>query len=493
MFAVQDDRIVQRSVTYTPGLFKIFDEIIVNAADNKQRDPNMDKLEVNIDAQANWISVLNNGKGIPVQMHKQYNMYVPTLIFGQLLTGSNFDDDEKKTTGGRNGYGAKLANVFSTQFDVECVDTENGKFFKQTFRNNMATRDEPIVKNLTKAQQKKGDYVKISFSPDLRRFKMPCLDEDIVGLMKRRAYDIAASLASSPGKHLVVTLNGTKLAIKSFEDYIKHIEGVNKPVAFQKVDRWEVAVGISDGNTQGQISFVNSIFTSKGGSHVDYISKQVVTHLAATLKKKKHDVARNLIKNHLFISVNCLIENPAFDSQTKENLITKPSAFGSKCTLSADFLKKIDKSDLVQMILNFSKFDERRKLKGKGGKKKTKITGIAKLDDANYAGSAKSKDCTLIITEGDSAKSLAMAGLSVVGRDYYGVFPLRGKPLNVRDAPLKQVMGNEEIKNLVDILGLKFGTNYDENNVKTLRYGHLMIMADQDNDGSQYVFDSYAC
>lgn len=264
MFIVQDDRIVQRSVTYTPGLFKIFDEIIVNAADNKQRDPTMDKLDVTIDAEANWISVTNNGKGIPVEMHKEYNMYVPTLIFGQLLTGSNFDDDEKKTTGGRNGYGAKLANVFSTQFDVECVDTESGKFFKQTFRNNMGSRDEPVVKNLTKAQQKKGDYVKISFSPDLERFKMTCLDDDIVGLMKRRAYDIAASLSSSPGKRLVVTLNGNKLPIKSFEDYIKCFDGVNKPVAFQKIDRWEVGIGLSESGSLGQISFVNSIFTSKG-------------------------------------------------------------------------------------------------------------------------------------------------------------------------------------------------------------------------------------
>lgn len=203
--------------------------------------------------------------------------------------------------------------------------------------------------------------------------------------------------------------------------------------------------------------------------------------MAATLKKKKHDVAKPLIKNHLFVFVNCLIENPAFDSQTKENLITKQTAFGSKCTLSPEFLKKVDKSDIVPMIQSFNKFAEQRKLKAKGGTKKTKLTGIAKLDDANFAGTAKSKDCTLIITEGDSAKSLAMAGLSVVGRDYYGVFPLRGKPLNVRDATLKQVMANEEIKSLVSILGLKFQQTYDESNIKSLRYGHLMVMVRETN------------
>ena len=147
-------------------------------------------------------------------------------------------------------------------------------------------------------------------------------------------------------------------------------------------------------------------------------------------------------------------------------------------------MKQVDKSGVVDAILSFAKFKQGQALKRQGGTKKSKLTGIAKLDDANHAGTAKSKDCTLIITEGDSAKSLAMSGLSVVGRDYYGVFPLKGKPLNVREATHKQITSNEEIKNLIDIMGLKFHTEYDESNIKTLRYGHLMIMADQDHDGS---------
>lgn len=131
------DRIKAREITFTPGLYKIFDEILVNAADNKQRDPNMDRMEITVDASSNKISVLNNGKGIPVAMHKEHGCYVPTLIFGHLLTGSNFDDGEKKTTGGRNGYGAKLANIFSREFVVECVDVNEGLKFKQVFRDNM--------------------------------------------------------------------------------------------------------------------------------------------------------------------------------------------------------------------------------------------------------------------------------------------------------------------------------------------------------------------
>jgi hypothetical protein len=104
---------VERDCEYVPGLYKIFDEILVNAADNKQRDASMDTIKVDIDVESGTISVMNNGAAVPVQMHTTEQVYVPELIFGHLLTGSNFDDDETKVTGGRNGFGAKLANIFS--------------------------------------------------------------------------------------------------------------------------------------------------------------------------------------------------------------------------------------------------------------------------------------------------------------------------------------------------------------------------------------------
>jgi DNA topoisomerase-2 len=446
--------------------------VVVNASDNKQRDPNMDKLDISIDAEENLISVKNNGKGIPVVMHKEHNCYVPTLIFGHLLTGSNFDDDEKKTTGGRNGYGAKLANIFSTKFIIECVDSENGLKFNQTFRDNMSDSEKPVVKKCTAAEKKRGDYTKISFCPDLKKFKMTSLDEDTVGLLSKRAYDIAGSMANRPGKKLAVTLNGTRVPVKSFQDYLKLFDGINPPCAYEKVgERWEVGVSSTDGTSQ-QISFVNSISTTKGGGHVNYIADQISSRLVETIKKKNKggtQVSSGQIKNHLSVFVNCLVENPAFDSQTKEFLTTRPKQFGSTCKLSDKFLKQVDKSDIVETIMSYARFKQGRELKKIKGVKKLKLTGIPKLDDANYAGGAKSKDCTLILTEGDSAKSLAMSGLSVVGRDYYGVFPLKGKPLNVRDATHTQVLKNEEIKNVIEIMGLKVGTEYNESNIKTLR------------------------
>ncbi|XAR54371.1 DNA topoisomerase (ATP-hydrolyzing) [Bertholletia excelsa] len=199
-------------------------------------------------------------------------------------------------------------------------------------------------------------------------------------------------------------------------------------------------------------------------------------------KNKNANLKAHAVKNHLWVFVNSLIDNPAFDSQTKETLTTRQSSFGSKCELSQEFLKKVSKSGVVESLLSWADFKQSKDLKKTDGTKRQRITGITKLEDANDAGGRNSEKCTLILTEGDSAKALAMAGISVVGRNYYGVFPLKGKLLNVREASHKQIMDNAEIQNIKQILGLQHGKVYDS--VKSLRYGHLMIMTDQDHDGS---------
>jgi len=483
VFDKDTSKIVQREITYVPGLYKIFDEIVVNAADNKQRDPTMDRINVSVDQEANTISVWNNGNGIPVVMHSEQKMYVPELIFGHLLTGSNFDDDEKKTTGGRNGFGAKLANIFSTEFVVETADSSTGQKFKQVFNDNMTNKKDPKI-----TAHSGKDFTCITFTPDLAKFKMDCLDDDTVALLCKRVYDIAGCCNSYQGSRLQVYLNGKKLPVKSFQSYMELYEGVEagpETTVWEKVsDKWEIGVGPSDGQFT-QVSFVNSICTTKGGQHANLVADKVVAKLAAVIKRKNkgEEVKGHLIKQHLSVYVNCLIENPTFDSQTKEQLTTRSSAFASEVTLSDKFFKAVEKSPVIDKVLSWAQYKQKEQLKKKGGNgKKTKLTGITKLDDANFAGTGKSKDCTLILTEGDSAKSLAVSGLSIVGRDYYGVFPLKGKPLNVREANHSQIMKNEEIQNICKILGLRHGVEYKD--VADLRYGHLLIMADQDHDGS---------
>ncbi|XP_033222004.1 DNA topoisomerase 2 isoform X2 [Belonocnema kinseyi] len=482
----EKEAMVQREIKYVPGLYKIFDEILVNAADNKQRDPKMDSIKIDIDAENNTISVWNNGKGIPVVIHKEENMYVPTMIFGHLLTSSNYDDEEEKVTGGRNGYGAKLCNIFSHRFTVETASKEYKRSLKQTWGNNMGKASEPRIKEFAGE-----DFTKVTFSPDLTKFKMQSLDDDIVSLMSRRAFDVAASSGG-----VKVFLNGTRVPVKNFKDYIDlYIKGkeddVGNPlkIAYEHSGpRWEVAMTLSDKGFQ-QMSFVNSIATTKGGRHVDHVTDMIVKQLLETLKKKnKGGIAIKpfQIKNHMWIFVNCLVNNPTFDSQTKENMTLQAKSFGSKCVLSEKFITTVTKIGIVESVLSWAKFKADSQLQKLGPKsKQRKLQGIPKLEDANDAGTGRSMECTLILTEGDSAKTMAVSGMSSIGRDKFGIFPLKGKILNVREATHKQILENAEINNLIKILGLQYKKKYEtRDDLKTLRYGKMMIMTDQDQDGS---------
>ncbi|TRM62918.1 DNA topoisomerase [Schizophyllum amplum] len=483
-------RMVHRNLKYVPGFFKIVDEILVNAADNKINDPSMDTIKVSIDEDDNSISVYNSGRGIPIEMHKTENMYIPELIFGHLLSSSNYDDDEKKLTGGRNGYGAKLANIYSHQFTVETADKKSKQKYKQTWTDNMSKCGKPKITSNSKGE----DWTRVTFHPDLKRFGMDSIDEDTASLLRRRVYDLAGTV-----KDVKVFLNDERLKIKNFKQYVEmyinsaqaeasEVSGgaaQSKPVIIHEIlgKRWEVAFTVSEGTFQ-QVSFANSIATIKGGTHVNLIADQIAKNLLASINKKNKaaTVKAPQIKNHMWIFVNALIENPTFDSQTKETLTLPASKFGTKPVLSEDFMKKVQKSPLVENILNWAKFKADQQIKKTDGSKRSRLTGLPKLSDANNAGTKHAKDCTLILTEGDSAKALAIAGLGVVGRDNYGVFPLRGKLLNVREARHDQIMKNEEIQNIKKILGLQHNKDYTD--TSSLRYGKLMIMTDQDHDGS---------
>ncbi|XP_065280269.1 DNA topoisomerase 2-alpha-like [Dermacentor albipictus] len=477
-----------RSVTFVPGLYKIFDEILVNASDNKQRDKNMDCIKIEIHPEQDCISVWNNGQGIPVVEHRVEKMHVPTLIFGHLLTSSNYNDEEKKVTGGRNGYGAKLCNIFSRKFIVETYSRAEKKHFKQVWEDNMRKTTEPKISTEAKGE----DFTKITFYPDLAKFMMEKLDDDTVALLSRRAYDVAGCAHG-----VKVYLNGKRLPVKGFKEYVQLFlkdqeDEIGNPltVAHELVsDRWEVAVALSASGEFKQMSFVNGIATTKGGSHVDHVAEHLVKKVMESVKKKNKagvKIQSKQVKDYLWMFVNCLIENPTFDSQTKENMTLPFKKFGSKCELSDKFYSQMLKCGVVESVMSWVTFKAEKQLGQKcSSKKHSKLKGIPKLEDANDAGTKNSVDCTLILTEGDSAKSLAVSGLSVVGRDKFGVFPLKGKILNVREATHKQILENAEINNVIKIMGLQYKKKYETvDDLKTLRYGRLMIMTDQDQDGS---------
>ncbi|CAG8851801.1 19873_t:CDS:1, partial [Gigaspora margarita] len=410
---------------------------------------------------------------IPIEMHKDENIYVPELIFGHLLTSSNYDDNEKKVTGGRNGYGAKLTNIFSTEFIVETTDTTVKKKYRQVFKDNMSVKQNA---KLT-LYSKKEEYTEITFKPDLAKFGLTELTDDIIALLKKRVFDMAGCV-----KNVKVFLNDERLKIKNFKEYIqKYLPPPPNPsedstarppdVIHEQVnERWEVGFTPSQEGQFQQVSFVNSIATTKGGTHVNHVIDQLVTRIMETVKKKQKDAKLKpfQVKNHISIYINCLIENPSFTSQTKEFMSLKEKSFGSSCTLSENFINKVLKSVIITDIIEEVKQKQDKELKKTDGAKKSSVLSIEKLEDAGNAGGKFAQNCTLILTEGDSAKSLAVAGISVVGRKNFGVFPLRGKLLNVRDASHTSIMSNEEIQNIKKILGLQHNKQYTS--TKDLRY-----------------------
>ena len=477
IFNPETNKMHKKSVEYVPGLLKIFDEILVNAGDNTKEDELCDCIKVEISKEDNSISVWNNGRGIDIEHHKEHNVLVPEMIFGELLTSTNYDDTEQRVTGGRNGYGAKLANIYSLEFDVEIVDKERCKKFKQTFSNNM---DNKTVAKVTTLKNPKSGYAQITFKPDLARFSLTELTDDIVNLMIKRVYDVAATTE----KNVKVFYNGEKIQVNTFKSYINMFYDESDLIYEDVNDRWNVGVLYLPDNGYDQVSYVNCISTFKGGNHVKYVEGDIIKKIEDQIMKKNKNIKikPQNIKENLVFFINSTIVNPSFTSQTKEELKTKQSEFGSKCELSDAFIKKILKTGIADQVLLYAKLKEESMMKKKtDGKKVNNIRGIPKLEDANWAGTKNSAQCKLILTEGDSAKAFAMAGRSVVGNDKYGIFPLKGKLLNVRDASPKQLLENEELKNVKQILGLQQGKTYKS--IDELRYGGVIILTDQDPDG----------
>ncbi len=479
-----NDIIVKTNITFIPGLFKIFDEAVVNAIDHSVRtrkDENnnniVKNIKISINKETGVIEIFNDGMGIEIIKHSEYDIWIPELIFGELLTSSNYNDDEVRIVGGVNGLGIKLTNIFSKSFIIETVDSTRKKLYIQNFSENLTIKEAPEIKSC----QRKS-YTKITFKPDYEKFGLTNITEDIYNLFKRRVYDVSACTDTSVN----VYFNDKKINIKDFEKYTDLFLDTKtiQPRIYEKVnDRWEVSVAISKTGSFDQISFVNGINTIRGGRHVEYLVNAITKKLVdMTLAKKKKAIKPQHIKDNIFIFVKSTIENPTFDSQTKETLTTLVTKFGSKCELSEKFYEKLYKSGIIELALSATEVVEQKKLVKTDGKKVNKII-VPKLDDANLAGTKDSKDCTLILTEGDSAKTMAISGLSVVGRDKYGVYPLKGKIINVKDITLQKITDNNEITNLKKILGLEQNKDYSKG-IDSLRYGKIMIMTDQDHDGS---------
>lgn len=456
-----DGRFKTESVTYNPAFLKIFDEIVSNSVDEHRRNPRkLNQLNVLVNPERGAILVKDNG-GIIVDKHPEHDEWIPELIFSNLKAGSNFDDSEERLVAGTNGVGSTLTNIFSRVFRVKTSDGK--KQFSQKFVDNMTDREAPEV---VKAKSRKG-FTEIAFMPDFERFEMETIDEDHMMMLQKRVIDLAAC-----NPKLKVTFNNEDHSFKSFEEYCKLYA---EDVIYVEGSRWKIGVAPSNGSMQ-QVSFVNSVETSDGGTHVDYIANQIVTHLRALIKKKhKIDVRPQEIKNHLFLFVQADIVNPIFSSQTKEKLITESKQFGSSFEFSPATIKKIASSEVVERILDWAQqkaIAEEKKQLRKLNRTLSK-SKILKLIDAKAR--TRRQDCSLAIFEGDSASS---AFRKYRNPKIQGAFPLRGKFINVSGLSPLKVVKNKEVTSLLAAIGLKLGEE-----AKNLRYGKILIYSDADPDG----------
>lgn len=461
------EKVWAESVTYNPGFIKLFDEIISNSVDEHRRGSKLNEIRVTVDLDNSRISVWDNG-GIPVKKHPVHKEWIPEMIFSNLKAGSNFDDSEKRTVAGTNGVGASLTNIFSKSFRLSTCDGTNQ--FEQEFTNNMHNRTSAKI-----TASKKG-FTEIAYIPDLERFKMSKIDEKSFQIIFKRCLDVAACNNKLTVKFTKVE-NSKKynwtLKFKSFDEYIRLY---TSEFFYEESNDWKIGFAKAESGFSN-ISFVNSVHTKDGGTHVEYILNQLISQLREMIKKKhKVEVKPSDIRNYISIFIDCSVINSSFSSQTKEKLITEPKDFGTRHEVTEKLAKLVFKSDIIESVLDWvekkalaQERAELRKLNSALDK-----TKIPKLIDAQKKG--ERGPCILGIYEGLSALS---AVRKFRDTQTMGAFPLKGKFLNVSEMKSSEIIKNDEAVQLMASLGLRLGEE-----PKNLRYGRIYIYTDADPDGN---------
>lgn len=474
-FVPINDKFEIKEIENIPGLYKIVNEIIDNAVDEHQRGF-CDEIWVSVDTEDGIYSVKDNGRGISPDKHSS-GKHVPEVLFTMLRSGTNFDDS-KRTTIGMNGVGAALTNIFSKKFTVE-IHRED-KIYIQTFENNNKDVGEPkIVKEKTK---KTG--TKVTFIPDQNIFKKPLNPL----LLRKRCFELAYMF---PELTINLRINGEKESFsgKKFEEFVKMF-GEEYYILDERKLGVRLAIVKGSGESMSQFSIVNGADTIRGGTHIDYVKEVIVERLKELIKKEyKVEANNNDLAKHLHIINFLKINAPKFDSQTKEKLSTAKEDIAKiydeilttrRVNIILDSMKGLV-SQIYESLISKNEAKELAELKK--AQKDIKSKKVAKLIDCS---SKDRKECTLFLTEGDSA----VAGLSAV-RDTkrHAGLPLRGKVLNVTGMAPKDIIENKEIQTLMAVIGLEFGKSpikivRGKPELDGLRYGNISILTDADHDGS---------
>ena len=506
VFNLRDMQFTRFGITVPAGLERIYLEILSNSFDNviRSRQYGVPIGRIEIVMTATRITIKNGGIHIPVAVNTQTGLYAPEMIFGHVLTSSNYHD--ARSGCGRNGYGAKLTNIFSKFFEVKCGDPSNGLIYHGQWRNNMGE------KVLSDVSPYSGEaFTEISFDVDLQRFGyFEGYDSECLALFSRHAADGAFTTKAD------VSFNGIDMgAYKSAEKYAESMFGSKNYIIYRQfapgvktvsdrngtvraVNDQDVPitefVAVDTPNSGGfTFSFVNSMGTPDGGVHVSAAERYISNNVLALLNGKKKDTKINLkpadVKLHMSFILNLWVKNPTFSSQSKTKLGSPTPKFDIPESL-VSLIKKWDVMECLRHTIDFKQFKESQKSDG-GKKAKVRVDNAR---DAIWAGTAKSGAAVLYLCEGNSASSYVIKTISLTDEQAYkyGYFCLRGVPLNVMCADSGRVADNREICAIKQLLGLREGFDYSSEEMRsTLRYGEVRILADSDVDGVHICGLSY--
>ena len=515
-FVPTSDGIVCVDEPVSTGLLKIVEEVVANARDASIGDPNATGIHVNVLSKTGEVSVKSLTR-FDIEWNSELNDWNVAIAFSVLNSSSNFTDDPNSFVVGQNGLGVKAANIFSKIFSVIVCNLTTRKVYVGKWADNMnkvlvskaVSIEDAIKQKLLTASEAKANFVKVTFKPDYARFSTPLpLSDAVTAMIGEMAFN--AAITTPP--YTNVFLNNSKIKANTIASYIKKMMGddVGKIMydsVKDKDDNLLFEIGLTfvpEASSYGdnvddddsaapsdsscvfakQVVFVNGAKTTSGT-----VQSEVLKLVAAHLSKKKIKVSPSALKASLFLVANLpRFPNPRFSNQLKDELVS-PMKDAVKWTPPPEFLKKVEKAgaDLLQIIKEEQEDKDDKKAKkqvapGRGLK-------IPKYEPALGIGK-KGVEPSLILTEGDSAKAFVVAGVSGLsnGREKYGIFPLRGKLLNVaKAASLAAALKNVEISNIFKMTGIVPKKKYDATTIKALPYRHVVIATDQDTDGAHIL------
>ena len=475
---VYDDetgKMTMKTVTYVPAMLKLVDEVLSNSCDEFRRKDNMglDEVRVSINTDKSTITIRDNG-GIPVVKHKEAGCYVPEFIFGRLRTSSNYDDTEDRAVVGTNGVGSSLTVIFSKVFKVTTADKKNQ--LSVTWENNMSEKSEPDI------SKSNNHFTETSFILDFNRFEQTSgsgLTDDFVNILHKRAIDAAAA---NPGLTVIWECNGQKdkWKFKKFEEYMELYDDFYDPETVFSMNDDKKQVWVCPGSSI-DVAFVNGAECSRG-THLKAVRLPLGKAIAEVLKKKhKIDVTVNNISNKYGIFGIFNISNPAYSSQTKEELTTAEDTFykdGTKFDIPEDFLKKATKSEIVDIVVDWHKQKSEAENQAAIRKLNREAKKLLRSDKFINCNSKRKEDRVLIVYEGDSAGSAFRTCRNPMTQAAYF---MRGVPKNVWGLTATQVMKNHVFNDIVNIIGLQWG---EYNKKENLKFSKIVIGSDMDPDGS---------